>query len=110
MRAMVWILAWVALVALSVAYLWPRVRQLLRRAGLLARELARVQERKTQTPPGAGLPDGRIDSPDQLAVFARPRQVLAERERTRRTLRGLRLARREANLPTWARRVDSRRH
>lgn len=115
MRAVAWVAVWVVLVGASAWYLWRCLRQLFRTTGRLANELAEAQRRlsRVQEETRARHTEARArqtpgaDEPVQLAVFTGITQAAQERRAVREALLQVRRARREANRPGWARRVDS---
>jgi hypothetical protein len=118
-RVLAWILVWALLLVASAWYLWRRVRLLGRATSRLGAELATAERALTQIQREAsGAASDRAgrhtatgaagdDSAQPLAVFTGIPQAVAERRAVRKALKQSKRARRAANLPGWARRVDS---
>jgi hypothetical protein len=101
-----WVLIWVLLVVIAAAYLatrawavWGQVKELAAEVGRASETLSALQSQTDRLGDRSPAP--------QLAVFGDPRQLRRERLATRGALREQGRARRAANLPTWARRLDS---
>ncbi len=115
MRVAAWMAIWVVLVTVSGWYLWRCARRLFQSAGRLAdevaqaeRRLGRVQRevRGRHTEERSAQP-AEADQAAQLAIFLGVTRAAKERRLVREALLQQRRARRDANRPGWARRVDS---
>jgi len=107
MRVLLWILVWIVLIVLGALYLWSRGRVLWRHTTALGSELAAASERLAAVQAQVDRLGESTDAIQKLAVFEDLGEVRAERQTTRRTLQEERRARRNRNLPAWARHVDS---
>lgn len=107
MRVLVWILIWIVLVVLAALYLWSKGRATWRRTKDLGTEIAEASARLEAVQAQVDRIGETTGAIQKLAVFEDPVQVRAERQTTRRALQEERRARRNRNLPTWARHVDS---
>ena len=107
MRVLVWILVWIVLVVLAAVYLWGTVRVAWRRARAFGAEVATAEERLSAVQEQVDRLGAANDAIQRLAVFEDPVVVRKERMATRETLRKQRRERRDRDLPTWARHVDS---
>ncbi|WP_295692477.1 hypothetical protein [Lapillicoccus sp.] len=107
MRVLVWILVWVVLIVLGALYIWSKGRVTWRQTKALGSEIAEASERLGAVQAQVDRLGESTDAIQKLAVFEDPGRVRAERQTTRRTLQEERRARRNRNLPTWARHVDS---
>lgn len=107
MRLLVWILVWILLIVLGAVYIWSKGRVAWRQTKGLGSEIAEASERLGAVQAQVDRLSQSTDAIQKLAVFEEPGQVRAERQTTRRTLQEEGRARRNRNLPTWARHVDS---
>lgn len=110
MRAVVWLLVWVAALVAAGWYLRVRLRRAWRRAADLQREID-LAETRLSAARGPG-PDPRATGSvaterPEPAVFAGSARALGERADARAALEHYRRARRAHRQPGWARRVDS---
>jgi hypothetical protein len=101
-----WVLIWVLLVVIAVAYLasrawavWGQFKELTAEVSHASETVAALQEQTDRLADRAPAP-----TPD---VFGDPRQLRREREATRASLRQQRRARQAARRPAWARHLDS---
>jgi hypothetical protein len=100
-----WVLIWVLLVAIAVAYLatrawavWGQFKELTAEVSHASATLEALNTQAERL--------GERTPPAPLAVFGDPRRLRRERVATRGALREQRRARRAANLPRWARPID----
>lgn len=107
MRALVWILVWIVLIALSGFYLWGTVRSAWRLARGLGSELAQAQDRLGAVQDQVDRLGEATDRVEELAVFGDPGSLRRERSGRREALGRQGRATRRRDLPTWARHVDS---
>lgn len=119
MRVLAWVVLWTLLLVGSAWYLWQRLRRLGRATRRLAAELSAAEQALTriqqeaagaarrQTEQHAATNPAHAPKGAHLAVFTGIPQAVAERRAVRRALDESKRARRAANLPGWARRVDS---
>ena len=110
MRGLGWTLIWLAILAGSGWYLWRRLRWLWGRSELLGDTLTEAEAVLASISEEPSAPaDGAPERPAhvELAIFRKPAEVAAERDRLRETFHQERAARRLASRPGWARRVDS---
>lgn len=108
MRVLVWVLVWIVLVLLALLYLWSTLRVAWRRAKALGTEVSTAERRLSEVQEQVDRLGEATDGIQKLAVFEDPVTLRKERETTRRTLGDERRARRDRQLPTWARNVDSK--
>lgn len=97
-----WVLIWVLLVVIALAYLARRAWAVWGQFKELAAEL----EHATGTLDALQAQADRLGAAPattDLAVFGDPRRIRKDREATRGELRRERQARREARMPGWAR-------
>lgn len=102
---MVWVLVWVLLVVVAVAYLATRLWGVWGQFKELTAEVAHASDTLTGLQAQAERLGDRTP-PAPLAVFEDPRQLRRERHATRGALKQERRARRAAHQPRWARPVD----
>ena len=100
-----WVLIWVLLVVLAVAYLASRAWGVWGQLKELTAEVHRASETVSSLQAEADRLGDRPPAP-ALAVCGDPRQLRRERLATRAALREQRRARRAARLPVWARHLD----
>ena len=100
-----WVLIWVLLVVIAMAYLatrlwavWGQLKELTAEAAHASDTLAGLQSEAERL--------GDRTPPPPLAVFGDPRQLRRERHSTRHALKQQRRAKRAATQPRWARPVD----
>ncbi len=101
-----WVLIWVLLVLVAVAYLatrawgvWGQVKELTAEIGRASETVSALQAQGDRL--------GDPAPPVPAAVFADPRQLRREREATRASLKQQRRARQATRRPAWARHLDS---
>ena len=100
-----WVLIWVLLVVIAVAYLasrawglWGQVKELTAEVSRSSQVVAALQAETD------GLGDR--PPPPQADIFGDPRQLRRERDATRASLKHQRRARLAARRPSWARHLD----
>ena len=101
-----WVLIWVLLVLVALAYLatrawgvWGQVKELNAEVGRASETVSALQAQTERL--------GDPAPPPQAAIFADPRQLRREREVTRASLKQQRRARQATRRPAWARHLDS---
>ena len=101
-----WVLIWVLLVVIAVAYLasrawglWGQVKELGAEVSRASATVAALQEQTERLGEPAPAPEP--------AVFGDPRALRRERDTTRASLKQQRRARQAARRPAWARHLDS---
>ena len=101
-----WVLIWVSLLVMSGVYLSWRTWGLWGHVKKLGLELVDAQRRLDEVQGQVELLGERIDSPEQLAIFAGPVTARIRRNRAKADGRRTRRLRRAVSLPAWAKRVD----
>jgi hypothetical protein len=100
-----WVLIWVLLVVIAVAYLASRAWGLWGQVKELTAEVSRA----SQTVAALHAETERLGEPvpaTEPAVFGDPRQLRRERDATRASLKQQRRVREAARRPAWARHLD----
>ncbi len=100
-----WVLIWVLLALVALAYLatrawgvWGQVKELNAEIVRASDTVAALQEQADRL--------GDPPPPVQPAIFDDPRQLRREREATRASLKQQRRARQASRRPAWARHLD----
>ena len=101
-----WVMIWVLLLVAAGVYLAARVRGLWGQTKELGFELAAAERRLDEVHGQLELLGGRIDSPEELAVFAGPVTARMQRDRAKVDGRRARRRRRATSRPAWAKHVD----
>jgi len=97
---------WVLLLVASGGYLSWRARGLWGKAKELGFELIAAQRRLDEVQGQVEVLRQRLDSPQELAIFAGPVTTRIKWNRARSDRRRARRLRRAASLPAWAKHVD----
>ncbi len=101
-----WVLIWVLLVLIAVAYLATRGWALWGQFKELTSEVRRSSETVAALQTQADRLGKRAPAPT-ADVFGDPRQLRRERDATRASLKQQRRARQAARRPSWAKHLDS---
>jgi len=101
-----WVMIWVLLLVGSGVYVAVRLWGLWGQTKELGSELAGAQDRLDAVQGQLELLGERINSPDELAVFADPVTARKERDRHKAGGRKARQQRRATSRPAWAKHVD----